>query len=123
MLLKTPSSENQALLEKLAALSNVPMEQLVEIWETAASKQAPFQEQIIKSGLCNEGDYQLAVSQVIGLEFVDNLLSLPNEFQEIFTLLEQLFQPRESEKKPIGFLSELKDHEGKAKGKRTAKSQ
>jgi general secretion pathway protein E len=85
MLLKTPSSENQALLEKLAALSNVPMEQLVEIWETAVSKQAPFQEQIIKSGLCSEGDYQLAVSQVIGLEFVDNLLSLPNEFQEIFT--------------------------------------
>ena len=44
--------------------------------------------------------------------------AVAHQFQEIFALLEQLFQPRESEKKPIGFLSELKDDETKAKGKR-----
>jgi len=85
MLLKKPSSVNQELLDQLANISRVPKEQLTELWESSASRQGSFREQLIKTGLCNERDYQEAISQIIQVEFVENLSPIANEFQDLFT--------------------------------------
>jgi len=76
---------HQKLIENLAQTANLPLEQLVEQWKSAAAKGTAFREQLLKAGLISDERYQRSVGETISLPFADKLPALIPAFQNSFT--------------------------------------
>jgi len=81
----TLSTIQEKLIDLLAESCGVANELLLEQWESSIQKQTSFREQLNKSGLIKDKSFQIAVSQILDIEFVEQLPSLTNEWLEIFT--------------------------------------
>ncbi len=80
-----PSIINQTLIDKLAELNLASKEQLVDQWTQADAKKLSFREQLLKTGILKDQDYQKTTGEIIKMEFVDKIDPLPSELHEKFT--------------------------------------
>lgn len=80
-----PSTVYQKLIEIIAEETPVSVDQLHEQWILSQNKKTSFKEQLKKTGLLSELNYQKAQSHLLGIDFISPVPPLATEFQEFFT--------------------------------------
>ncbi|MBU3914737.1 Flp pilus assembly complex ATPase component TadA [bacterium] len=80
-----PSLIYQKLIRQLASFQIASEEYLLEQWAQSSAKENTFREQLLKTGVIKDKDYQKAVGTVLNLEFVDRINPLESDLQYRFT--------------------------------------
>ncbi len=75
----------QKLIKQLTSSQFASEEQLLEQWTQSSAKENTFREQLLKTGVIKDIDYQKAVGTILNLEFVDKINPLELDNQNRFT--------------------------------------